>query len=103
MLSWSEFSDIERKMTRYTRAIRALKELLYWWMALGEVEKANMENISRLIENGEAIINYERVAWVSTSKKKDTENGIGDDTNESDAFDNDGNSQSHSKRKVTPI
>ena len=33
MVSWSEFSDIERKMTRYTKAIYALKELLYWWMA----------------------------------------------------------------------
>lgn len=80
MVSWSEFSDIERKMTRYTKAIYALKELLYWWMALGEVEKANMEIISRLIETGESIINNERIAWVSTAKKEETESaGDGDE------------------------
>ena len=69
MVSWTEYSDVERKMVRYTKSVRALKELMYWWMSLGEVEKASLEVIDHLLQSSEAIINNETISWVSTGKK----------------------------------
>ncbi len=45
---------------RYTRAVRSLKMLLSWWDVLTDVERAGIENISKLIETSEAIIADER-------------------------------------------
>jgi len=71
--AWAEFSDRKSKIERYTGAIVQIRRLLIWWNTLSDVEKAGMNNISTLIDNGEAIISDERVAWRSTaSDKKDT-------------------------------
>ena len=43
-----------------------------WWDTLGEVDKAGVENVCRLIEHGEAAINSERLAWQSTGSKPTT-------------------------------
>ena len=34
LISWSEFSDISKKVERYTRAVRSMKKLLSWWDVL---------------------------------------------------------------------
>ena len=69
--SWQEFADASRKTERYTRAVFRLKNLLSWWKALTEVEKASKTTISKLIHTAESIISDERVAWVSTADKDD--------------------------------
>merc|ERR1712113_754715 len=67
VLSWSEFSEIVRKIERYTRAVRALKKLCSWWHVLTDVERSGTENISLLVDTCEAIIADERLAWQSTA------------------------------------
>ena len=54
--SWSEFSDCERKVERYSSAISGLEALLSWWRSLGEVQKASKESISHLVNTAESII-----------------------------------------------
>jgi len=68
--SWIEFCDTARKVERYTRAITSLQKLLSWWKSLTEVERASTENISMLVVTSESIIAQERLAWVSTARKK---------------------------------
>ena len=69
LISWSEFSDISKKVERYTRAVRSIKNLLSWWDVLTDVERAGIDNISTLIETGESIISDERQSWNSTAKR----------------------------------
>jgi hypothetical protein len=69
VVSWSEYSEMARKIERYTRAVRALKKLQSWWEVLTDVEKAGTENISLLIETCEDIIADERLAWQSTANR----------------------------------
>jgi hypothetical protein len=65
----TEFSDISKKVERYTRAVRSMKKLLSWWDVLTDVERAGIDNISTLIETGESIISDERQAWNSTANR----------------------------------
>ena len=69
VVSWSEFSETERKIERYTRAVRSVKKALSWWDVLTDVEKAGADNIATLIETGESIIADERQAWQSTANR----------------------------------
>ena len=69
VVSWSEFSETERKIERYTRAVRSVKKVLSWWDVLTDVEKAGADNIATLIETGESIIADERQAWQSTANR----------------------------------
>eukprot|EP00964_Phaeocystis_antarctica_P124116 scaffold87806_cov63-Phaeocystis_antarctica.AAC.5 len=69
VVSWSEFSETERKIERYTRAVRSIKKVLSWWDVLTDVEKAGADNITTLIETGESIIADERQAWQSTANR----------------------------------
>ena len=80
--SWGEFSNLSQKITRYNNAILSIKKLLIWWETLSGVERAAVENINRLIEAGEGILNNERVAWQSTAGSKEgaaTDKGEGED------------------------
>jgi len=70
--AWVESADITSKVRRYTSAVHTLEKLLMWWDTLGEVDKAGVENVCRLIEHGEAAINSERLAWQSTGSKPTT-------------------------------
>jgi hypothetical protein len=72
--AWEEFCDLRKKTMRYTRAVRAIKNLLSWWSRLGEVERASMDNRTRLILSGEEIISEERLAWLSTAKRIEQQN-----------------------------
>ena len=75
VVSWTEFAETTRKIERYERAIRAIKMLLSWWDVLSDVEKAGAENISILVQTGEAIIGDERQAWQSTTNRLGTNRG----------------------------
>ena len=61
--SYLEFSDTQRKIERYTRAVRAIKKLLNWWTTLDVVERAGVDATSTLLTTGESIISDERLAW----------------------------------------
>ena len=83
--SWSEFSEDARKVERYSSAVNALKNLLAWWMSLGEVEKASRESIAHLVLEAEAIISQEQRSWTSTaSKQEDAAQDNGQDDNNND-------------------
>jgi arginine exporter protein ArgO len=42
--SWMEFSNVQQKIERYTRAVRALKMHLNWWSTLDTVERQSLLN-----------------------------------------------------------
>ena len=90
--SWSEFSDLESKSERYTRAISALKNLLDWWKSLTEVQKASRESIGHLVLTSEGIIGEEQIGWTSVAKKSGNDEKI--------MQRDDGNSSS---TKVSPV
>jgi len=69
VVSWSEYSEVVRKIERYTRAVRALKKMRCWWDVLTDVERSGTENITLLIESCENIIADERLAWQSTANR----------------------------------
>ena len=69
IICWTEFSEIGKKIERYSRAVRSLKKLLAWWDVLTDVERAGTDNISSLIETAESIIADERQAWQATSNR----------------------------------
>ena len=44
---------------------------MWWWKSLDDIERSNVEFISRLIEDGEAIISNERLAWLTAARKEE--------------------------------
>lgn len=64
--TWMEFIDAQSKLERYTIAVRLMTNLHNWWKNLSAVEKASMENISRLVLETEMIIADEQSAWMSS-------------------------------------
>jgi len=79
MTSWSEFLDLDRKLQRYTNAVKELEKLKNWWYSLTEVEQASLSNVAHLVETGESIICGEHKAWRSaltpSQKGMQKENG----------------------------
>ena len=58
---------------RYSRAISSINDLLSAWHSMSYVQKASPVEYSRLILEGEAIINDERRAWQKTGTRQDSE------------------------------
>ena len=58
---------------RYTTAVRSLERLMWWWKSLDDIERSNVEFISRLIEDGEAIISNERLAWLTAARREEAD------------------------------
>ena len=56
--TWMEFIDAQSKLERYTIAVRMMTNLHNWWKNLSAVEKASMENISRLVLETETCLQY---------------------------------------------
>eukprot|EP00802_Teleaulax_amphioxeia_P004721 Tamp_04725.p1 GENE.Tamp_04725~~Tamp_04725.p1 ORF type:complete len:860 (-),score=122.47 Tamp_04725:284-2863(-) len=61
--SYLEFADTQRKIERYTRAVRSLQKTLNWWTTLDSVERAGAAATTTLLTTGETIISEERLAW----------------------------------------
>lgn len=61
--SWCEFTDVERKIGRYSTCVRNIKQMEAWWESLGDVDKASVENIQKLILGGEKILLGELGGW----------------------------------------
>ena len=58
-------------MERYTSAVLSMTSLLNWWKKLSHVEKASLENISKLILESEQIIAHENNAWVECRESRE--------------------------------
>ena len=71
LTTWIEFSDITRKVERYSNAVNSLNTLLGLWKVQSQVQKASRHSISALITSGESILSDERLAWMLTAKKQD--------------------------------
>ena len=61
--SYLEFADTQRKIERYTSAVRSLQKTLNWWTTLDAVERAGVTATTTLFITGETIISAERSAW----------------------------------------
>ena len=71
--SWNSHDDLSKRIVRYTTAVRSLERLMWWWKSLDDIERSNVEFISRLIEDGEAIISNERLAWLTAARKEEAD------------------------------
>ena len=58
---------------RYSRAINSINDLLSVWESMSYVQKASPVEYSRLILDGEAIINDERLSWQKTGIRKESD------------------------------
>ena len=58
---------------RYSRAISSINDLLSAWHSMSYAQKASPVEYSRLILDGEAIINDERRAWQKTGIRKESD------------------------------
>ena len=58
---------------RYSRAISSINDLLSAWHSMSYAQKASPVEYSRLILDGEAIINDERMAWQKTGTRNESE------------------------------
>jgi len=77
--SWGAYDDLGRRIERYTNAVLAINDLISWWDSLDDVDKASVENITRLIEQGESIINTERLTWLMAAKEDKNQQQKGND------------------------
>jgi len=73
--TWVEFSDVTRKMERYTDVVNGLRKILSWWKVQSAVQKASKETISALIQSSEAMLSEERSAWMSVAESKKDQAG----------------------------
>jgi hypothetical protein len=71
--SWVSYSDLLRKIELYNKTVRSINELIWYWKSLDDVERANIETITKLIETGEAILASERQTWITPEKNADKE------------------------------
>lgn len=69
--SWSEFTDVGRKLERYSSAIHSIKKHVDCWDSLGQVEKSSVPKITQLVLGGEALIMGELSGWRSTITAND--------------------------------
>ena len=69
--AWMEFQSTAQKISRYNATILALKNLVLWWDSLNQVDKGSPVNIDKLVQMGEAMLNEERGAWMSSGSSKD--------------------------------
>jgi len=65
------FSDITRKVERYSNAVNSFKKPLGLWKVQSQVPKGSKDTITTLITSSESMLSDERLAWMSTAKKQD--------------------------------
>ena len=63
MISWQEFADTNRKIERFSGAVRGIKNLISWWSSLSEVEHQSSLNVDRLVLEGEHILAASVKSW----------------------------------------
>jgi hypothetical protein len=71
--SWCEFTDVERKIGRYSTCVRNIKQIEAWWESLGDVDKASVLNIQRLVLGGEKVLLGELGGWQTIPGKDEND------------------------------
>ena len=82
LTSWTEFSDIARKVERYSSTVVALENVLALWDSLDDVQRSAKANINNLIRSCETEITHEQTAWSSTSTGNEREDDESVEKNE---------------------
>merc|ERR1719352_659386 len=77
--SWMSHDELVRCIERYSNLVRAIDDLIWWWMSLEDVERANTSNITTLIKTGESIIATERLAWMTAVRRDNEASKDGDE------------------------
>ena len=64
--SYMEYHQMEETLTSYNQALATLESIKFWWIALGEKKQQNPENLKKLIDKTEEILNAERLRWIQS-------------------------------------
>jgi hypothetical protein len=75
--SWLSHAELVRRIERYSKSVRAIDDLLWWWKSLDDAERAGIANITKLIETGEKILSAERLAWMAAARRGDKDSAEG--------------------------
>jgi hypothetical protein len=83
--SFLDFKQLDSTLMCYNQAACNLENLLCWWHALTDEARANPDNIKKLVENTEKVIQSETSSWVEEMREalselyKENENENGED------------------------
>jgi hypothetical protein len=83
--SFLDFKQLDSTLMCYNQAACNLENLLCWWHALTDEARANPDNIKKLVENTEKVIQSETSSWVEEMREalselyKENENKNGED------------------------
>lgn len=67
--SFLDFKQLDITMMSYNQTACNLENLLCWWHALTDEARANPENIKKLVENTEKVIQSETSSWVEEMRE----------------------------------
>lgn len=87
--SFLDFKQLDSTMMCYNQAACNLENLLCWWHALTDEGRTNPENIKKLVENTEKVIQSETSSWVEEMREalselyKDNDDSKDNSSNES--------------------
>jgi hypothetical protein len=70
VVSWTELRRLEETAAAYEHASSELDDLLLWWRALPDDERASEENFDKLVTESEAVIENENASWTQDMRKR---------------------------------
>ena len=59
-----EYRQIQNALIQYNQAVTNLENVKNWWIALPQDDKNRQENIDRIVDSAETILNSELTGWV---------------------------------------
>jgi hypothetical protein len=59
-----EYRQIQNTLIQYNQAVTNLENLQNWWIALPMDDKKKQENVDKLVDSAETILNSELTGWV---------------------------------------
>ncbi len=59
-----EYRQIQNTIIQYNQAVTNLVSLQDWWISLSMDDKKNQENIDKLVDTAETVLNSELTGWV---------------------------------------
>jgi hypothetical protein len=74
--SFIEYNQLENTVTSYYQSASDLDAIRIWWRTLSKVEKADPNNLEKLVESTENVLKFETLGWIQnmqdTLEKLDT-------------------------------
>ena len=68
---WAEFRAISKKLQRYNFVARNLQSLRLWWTRLTPVDRADLQNVDRLVSSTEDIVLQEFSQWQAGARRSE--------------------------------